>query len=668
MKKIILLSCVLFIICFSSFNCIASETNNSNVKLAQNPQLIQYYEKSMKENKNKALSIAINSDNLELVKKALKINRNIEVKDYDGRTPLMLACQKGNLDIIKYLIKKGANIKAKDPQGNTPLMYAVVYKHFDLIKLLLDKGANINTVNDKGENLLVTAASYVYSDTDSYNIIDLLIERGINLNAGNLSEIALISLLKNNNINSAKLLMKKANIQISPSMLIVTLNFKTTPETIDFLIKNGADINCKYIKGQSPILKASAENSFEVFNFLVKNGANINDVDDDKNTALIMASSNFRGGLDISKYLLSKGCSVDAKNNMGKTALMVATNSAVGHKDFPIVKLLLEKGANINLKDNNGKTPLIYIVDSGKYGDSTSIIGFLARNGANINAQDNNGKTVLMYASEMDNYSAAKTLLKLGANVNDKDKNGKTAIIYSAGNTTADILADYGANVNAQDKDGKTALIYANIGIGRYSTETERLIKNGADVKVTDNQGKTAIDYAKEHPYSRTLGLMQNPNTIQKLSRDQLPCDTDDEVHIVGINGLTSSDSTNRIKGIVNIKVSIKNKPIVLYLSSYYPIEWNITQLPDIKIKKVIIVGYYRQTFKGLSPNIPVIITSVEEDSGADGLDGNALSLPHIQYVEMKLGVKPKTIQGGSYGNYFEIDGKKTMSLPSSNR
>jgi hypothetical protein len=54
--------------------------------------------------------------------------------------------------------------------------------------------------------------------------------------------------------------------------------------------------------------------------------------------------------------LLAKGASVEAQDNKGSTALMMA---AIGDiNPVPVVKLLLKKGANVDAKDNNGDTAL----------------------------------------------------------------------------------------------------------------------------------------------------------------------------------------------------------------------------------------------------------------------------------------------------------------------
>lgn len=44
----------------------------------------------------------------------------VNVKDYDGRTPLHLAVAEGNKDVIAFLIQRGENVHATDRWGHTP--------------------------------------------------------------------------------------------------------------------------------------------------------------------------------------------------------------------------------------------------------------------------------------------------------------------------------------------------------------------------------------------------------------------------------------------------------------------------------------------------------------------------------------------------------------------
>ncbi len=89
----------------------------------------------------------------------------------------------------------------------------------------------------------------------------------------------------------------------------------------------------------------------------IKIGINVNTRDSDGNTALMYAIKEKH--MDLVEVLVtSEATEINAKNNLGETALMFAANS--GEK---LVNTLLEYGADINAKNNLGETALFYSKD-----------------------------------------------------------------------------------------------------------------------------------------------------------------------------------------------------------------------------------------------------------------------------------------------------------------
>jgi len=59
--------------------------------------------------------------------------------------------------MIEALVKRGANVNIKDSEGETPLMLAVRFSSTDVVRTLIDAGADVNAKNKKGESVLVIA-------------------------------------------------------------------------------------------------------------------------------------------------------------------------------------------------------------------------------------------------------------------------------------------------------------------------------------------------------------------------------------------------------------------------------------------------------------------------------------------------------------------------------
>jgi ankyrin repeat protein len=88
---------------------------------------------------------------LEMVKDLLGKGLNVNLKDQDGRTPLMYASFNGHVEIIQLLIDKGAQVNVFDSYGRTPLMMASSGPYPEAVKFLLDHNADPN-VADKEEH------------------------------------------------------------------------------------------------------------------------------------------------------------------------------------------------------------------------------------------------------------------------------------------------------------------------------------------------------------------------------------------------------------------------------------------------------------------------------------------------------------------------------------
>lgn len=69
------------------------------------------------------------------VRKLFKQNGEVNVSDYDQRTPLHIAASKNFLDIAKFLIDKGANLESEDKYGRIPIEDALVNFHYQVILL-----------------------------------------------------------------------------------------------------------------------------------------------------------------------------------------------------------------------------------------------------------------------------------------------------------------------------------------------------------------------------------------------------------------------------------------------------------------------------------------------------------------------------------------------------
>ncbi len=167
-------------------------------------------------------------------------------------------------------------------------------------------------------------------------------------------------------------------------------------EGIKKFISKGVSINeAEPQFGHTPLMRAAINNQFAVIDFLLKNGADINATDKGGMTALAWSVNMEK--FESFEFLLNKGAVFDTQDNLfGKTPLMNAM--AASNPEFAI--RLIGKGADVNIQSDDGSTPLLYAVSElNGNRDNTKIMELLIKKGANVNKENNKGLTPLIYLS-----------------------------------------------------------------------------------------------------------------------------------------------------------------------------------------------------------------------------------------------------------------------------
>ena len=130
----------------------------------------------------------------------------------------------------------------------------------------------------------------------------------------------------------------------------------------------------------------------------------------DKNVQLVQAAE--RGNLTDVQNALNNGADVNAKDDRGLTALMMASYGGYTNGSYAeIVKLLLDKGANVNIKTHEGITAL----SKASSGGNAEVMKLLLAKGADINVKNSKGETALVIAKDKGKTEIVAMLERAGA-------------------------------------------------------------------------------------------------------------------------------------------------------------------------------------------------------------------------------------------------------------
>ena len=130
-------------------------------------------------------------------------------------------------------------------------------------------------------------------------------------------------------------------------------------QPLRWLQKQDLDCNKTEMTLNDALRAGSCQGHFDIVDFLITHGAEVNARSQMGTTALHLAAEN--GHAEVVKLLIDQGAEVKTQDQDGWTALHRAAKN--GHSE--VVKLLIGQGADIDQKDEFDKTPMHVAIYSG---------------------------------------------------------------------------------------------------------------------------------------------------------------------------------------------------------------------------------------------------------------------------------------------------------------
>ena len=189
---------------------------------------------------------AAQANDVALIEKLLASGAEIDARDADQRTALLVATHANAADAARALIAAGANVNAKDNIQDTPYLFAAAEGHTEILRLILATGrTNLKDTNRYGGTGLIPAAHHGHPE-----IVRELLKTDIAID--HVNRLGWTALLET---------------------IILTDGGPIHQDILQQLITAGADVNKPDAEGVSPLAHAKQRGYTEMIAMLEKAGA-----------------------------------------------------------------------------------------------------------------------------------------------------------------------------------------------------------------------------------------------------------------------------------------------------------------------------------------------------------------------------------------------------------
>jgi ankyrin repeat protein len=427
---------------------------------------------------NQELVSAVAQGQTEAVRSLLKASVDVNAKDTNARTVLMLAAEKGQPEIVTLLLTAGADVHAGDWAARTALMEAAEKGHGEIVGILLRAGADAKAKDAGARTVLMLAAEKGRTD-----IVQTLLASKVPVNEkDDSSQTTLMHAVEKGQDESVALLLQVgADVNVTDRAGRTALALITTyPELVEILIQAGAVEGSRL---ERELLVAAATGNSAHLSALLKTGAQPNVRDREGKTALMHVATTGRTN-DV-RLLLRAGADVHIRDTYERTALMWAAEN--GHS--AVGDLLLQAGAE---PKDRLSVELLQAATAG----NTDRVAALLTAGADVHARDADGKTPLMRATEQGDIPVLSLLLKAGSHLDATNKEGTDALSWAVQQWRMDLVETLTARSPPQATQVETALLQA--AVRGEARQVASLIQAGARVDANQSD-KTALHWAGQY-------------------------------------------------------------------------------------------------------------------------------------------------------------------------
>ena len=428
-----------------------------------------------------------------------KTVEELEKRDENGKTALIIAAEKGDTKTMQKLITRGANIEAIDHKAQNALYHACLNGQLDAVELLL-----ANRATPKSKARWAKLAIFPAAENGHTDIVKRLAEAGYDLKVQSDQTTPLLSAIKNGHYETAKYLLEQGAANYFHYSYSPPLNLAASIGNIQMLelflddIKGNKNREKQFI--EDALLHASNNGQLVAVERLLATDVEMSPAQNCLQGAVLSRQ------VESAKFWLDRGADVNAfykdqwRAYSDYNLLMLA--ATYGYTDM--VKLLVERGANINSETigfsaSSGDSEMIEFL----LANSTETVPYLLIPAAE-NLKTDNVRTLLSHGFKADSRNRLKRTPMMEAALYEYDEmSGELSFpeISERVYEISKLLIENGANVNAKDYEGMTALMFAVNG--GYTETVKLLLSKGARLKDSNKFGDKVTDFFNSYinPY-----------------------------------------------------------------------------------------------------------------------------------------------------------------------
>jgi ankyrin repeat protein len=271
------------------------------------------------------LGAALHQRHFDIAKQLFQRGADPAIRGRDNRTLLHAASAKGDVDIAQWLLAHGADANSQANKREIPLHLAARDGHFEFVQMLLRHGIIVDAKNEDYRTSL-----HLASEGGHVEIVQLLLQHGADVATQDRTYSTPLHLASSwVSVKTARFLLEhRTDVKAKNDRYgVYRRKPNANTETIQVLLKHGADVTARDNTHSTPLHLASSKRSPEIVQLLIKHGADVNALDGNRKMPLHLASS--EGSPEIARILIEHGADVTTRNDTHATPLHLASSKGL---------------------------------------------------------------------------------------------------------------------------------------------------------------------------------------------------------------------------------------------------------------------------------------------------------------------------------------------------